>query len=655
MAKGIRKLAAIMFTDMIGYTALMQKDEQQAKVKRDRHRAILQKSVREHRGEILQYYGDGTLIIFGSAIEAVNAAVDIQTELQIEPKIPLRVGIHTGDIVHSDDGIFGDGVNVASRIEGLSVSGSVLISEKVHDEIRNHPEFEIKSMGKFNLKNVKRPMEVFAMANEGLSIPNLKEIKDKIGITDKTIAVLPFVNLSTDPENEYFSDGITEELLNALTKVDGLLVISRTSSFAFKGKNEDIRKIGEQLGVSTVLEGSVRKAGNKVRITAQLINSADGYHLWSEVYDRKLEDIFEVQDEIARTITNKLREKLTTEGSKESLVKPATENIEAYNLYLKGLFYWNKWTPEDRKKAIEIYEEAIAKEPDFALPYSGLANCYSILGSTGQMDPNIAFPKAKKAALKALELDNNLMEAYLSLATVKLYDDWDDVAANELIQKALKLNPGSAVAHQNYALYFLITGYITGNLKEAVRESELAVQLDPLSMPNNLFLGTVYFLNQQNDKALRQYDKILELDPNFRAAIEAKGWVYCITGEWEKAIRYFKEYQKLTNNPLKGITGLGYAYARAGQFDKVKQILHRLDERERLEKNASISGDFAMIYMGLQDYDKAFNYFKKITPDRFGLMFYKSHPLFEEIRKDTRFKKWMGESGAGNKPQTKLL
>ncbi len=643
--KGIRQLAAIMFTDMVGYTALMQENEQKAREKRDRHRAVLQESVREHQGKILQYYGDGTLIIFGSAIKAVNAAVDIQTELQIEPKIPLRVGIHTGDIVYSDDGIFGDGVNVASRIEGLSVSGSVLISEKVHDEIRNHPEFDAKSLGKFNLKNVKRPMEVFAITNESLSVPDLKEIKEKNGTEDKTIAVLPFVNMSADPENEYFSDGITEELSNALTKVEGLLVTSRSSSFAFKGKNEDVRRIGEQLGVNTVLEGSVRKAGSKVRITAQLINTADGYHLWSEVYDRKLEDIFEVQDEIARIITNKLREKLTTEGSNESLVKPATENIEAYNLYLKGLFYWNKWTPEGRKKAIKIYEEAINEEPKFALPYSGVANCYSILGLTSQMDPKIAFPKAKKAALKALELDNNLMEAYLSLATVKLYYDWDDAAAYELIQKALKLNPGAAVAHQNYANYLLITGYLSGKSKEAIKESELAAQLDPLSMPNNLFLGTVYLFNQQYDKALRQYDKILELDPGFRAALESKGWVYSAKGEWEKAIKYFKEYQKLTNSPLKGITGIGYAYAKAGQIAKAKQILNKLKERVRVEKDDSISSDIAMIYIGLQDYNKALYYLERTTPDRFGIMFFKSHPLFEDARKDARFEKWIEKAG----------
>jgi len=643
--KNIRLLAAIMFTDMVGYTALMQKNERQAKENRDRHRQVLQESVRVHNGEILQYYGDGTLIIFKSAIEGVKCAVDIQQALQDEPKIPLRIGMHIGDIVHDEDGIFGDGVNIASRIESLSVSGAILISEKLNDEIRNHPELSAKSLGEFELKNVKRPVEVFALTNEGLTFPKQKEIKNKNGTDNKTIAVLPFVNMSADPENEYFSDGITEELLNALTKVDGLLVTSRTSSFAFKGQNKDIRKIGEELGVNTVLEGSVRKAGNKVRITAQLINTADGYHIWSEVYDRKLEDIFEVQDEIARIITNKLREKLTNEGSKESLVKPPTENLVAYNLYLKGLFYWNKWTPEDRKKAINLFEEAIEKEPNFALPYSGLANCYSILGSTGQMDVKIAYPNAKKAALKALELDNNLMEAYLSLATVKLYYDSDDAAANELIQKALNLNPGAAVAHQNYANYLLLTGNLTGKLTEAIKESELAVQLDPLSMPNNLFLGNVYLFDKQYDKALKQHDKILELDPKFRAALEAKGWAYIFKGDPEMAIKYFKKYQKLTDSPLKGVTGLGYAYAKAGQIDKAKQILNNLEKRERLEKDLNNSMDFAVIYIALQDYDKVFYYMERAVVDRFGFMFLKSHPMFEEVRKDARFKKFMKKAG----------
>ena len=639
--KGIRQLAAIMFTDMVGYTALMQENEHRAKENRDRHRQVLQESVREHQGEILQYYGDGTLMIFSSAIEAINAALDIQVALQTEPKIPLRVGIHTGDIVYDQEGIFGDGVNIASRIEGLSVSGSVLISGKVYDEIRNHPEFSAKSLGKFDLKNVKQPIEVFALTNEGLSVPKLKEIKENHGTANKTIAVLPFVNMSADPENEYFSDGITEELLNALTKVDGLLVTSRTSSFAFKGQNEDMRKIGEKLGVKSVLEGSVRTVGNRVRITAQLINTVDGYHIWSDVYDRKLEDIFEVQDEIARIITNKLREKLTNEGSQESLVKQPTENLEAYNLYLKGLFYWNKWTPEDRKKAIKIFEEAIEKEPNFALPYSGLANCYSILGTTGQLDAKIAFPKAKRAALKAFVLDNNLMESYISLGMVKLFYEWDDHGAYKLFQKALKLNPGAGVAHQTYAMYLIATG----KLKEAVSEAELAVQLDPLSTPNILFLGNAYFFNKQYDSALGQYDKILELDPQFRAALESKACVFLVQGDIETGVRYFKKYQKLTGSPLKGLSGLGYAYAITGKSDKALQCINKIKELKRLEKDISVTFDLAIIYTGLQDYDKAFYYLEKSTLERYAIIFMKFHPMWEEISKDTRFKKLMKKAG----------
>ncbi|MCP5102733.1 MAG: adenylate/guanylate cyclase domain-containing protein, partial [bacterium] len=276
-----RLLAAIMFTDMVGYTALMQENELQARISRDRHRKIQQEASSRHGGKILQYYGDGTLIIFNSAIEAVGCAVDIQTELQKTPPIPLRIGIHTGDIVYDEEGIYGDGVNIASRIEGLSTSGSVLISDKLADEIKNQPGFGFKSLGIFDLKNVKQPVEIFAVTNKGLSIPDAREIETRREEHIKSIAVLPFVNMSSDPENEYFSDGITEELLNALSKTDGLQVTARTSSFAFKGRNLDIREIGRQLGVKTVLEGSVRKAGRKVRITAQLISIADGYHIWS--------------------------------------------------------------------------------------------------------------------------------------------------------------------------------------------------------------------------------------------------------------------------------------------------------------------------------------------------------------------------------------
>ena len=250
-----RKLAAIMFTDMVGYTALMQEDEQKAKRNRDRQRRVLEESIHGHHGKVLQYYGDGTLSVFGSVIEAVSSALEIQQELKKEPQVPLRIGLHVGDIVYEDEGVYGDGVNIASRIESLSVPGGILISEKVFDEIKNHPALPAKSLGEFRLKNVKRPIEIFALINKGLTVPSAEDLPSKTDTSFKSIAVLPFVNMSADPENEYFSDGISEELINALTKVDGLLVTSRTSSFAFKGKTEDVRQIGSQLNVSRVLEG----------------------------------------------------------------------------------------------------------------------------------------------------------------------------------------------------------------------------------------------------------------------------------------------------------------------------------------------------------------------------------------------------------------
>lgn len=356
--KEIRMLAAIMFTDMVGYTALMQEDEKNAKILRDKHRDVLERLVSEHRGQILQYYEDGTLSIFGSAIEAAICGMKIQKELQEVPKVPLRIGIHAGDIVYDDEGVYGDGVNVALHIENISLPGSVLISEKINDELKNQKEVSSLYLGQYELKNVKQPTKIYALSNKGIVVPTPEQIEGKISGPDYSIAVLPFVNLSAEKDNEYFSDGITEELLNALAKVEGLSVTSRTSSFAFKGKNSDIREIGKKLGVKTVLEGSVRKYGDRVRVTAQLIDSENGYHKWSENYDKKLEDIFAVQDEIAVSIVDQLKKTMTLRKPSEGLVKVTTKNIDAYNLYLKGLFYWNKWAPDFVLKAITHFEEA---------------------------------------------------------------------------------------------------------------------------------------------------------------------------------------------------------------------------------------------------------------------------------------------------------
>lgn len=641
MSEVKRQLVAIMFTDMVGYTALMQEDEQLAKQKRDRQRKVLEENVNKFNGEILQYYGDGTLSIFNSGVQAVQSAIQIQKELNKEPKVPLRIGLHTGDIVFDEDGIYGDGVNIASRLESISVPGGILISEKLQDELFNHPYIRTQSLGKFRLKNVKKPVEVYAVSAEGIIVPLPDDLKSEKVESTKTIAVLPFVNMSSEPDNEYFSDGITEEILNALVKVEGLQVTSRTSSFAFKGKNLEAKEIAKRLNVNTILEGSVRKAGKRVRITAQLINTASDYHIWSETYDRDLEDIFEVQDEIAKKISNTLREKLTAQQKDEQLVTSKTNNIDIYNLYLKGKHHLFKWAPDETKKGLEILNEVIRQEENFAPAHSLIAFCYVLLGAMGHMKTGIAYNKAMHHAQRAIELDSTLADAYASLGLVKIFLNWDLEGSFKAFRKALQLQPGDAGVNHAYIVYLTAAG----KSDEAVETARYALKLDPLSLPINLSLGETLMNAGKYKEAIEQLDKTIELDPDFRAAIEAKAWALLLTGEKEKALEAFRNYQSKTGSPLKGLAGLGYTLAALGRKQEAYEIIEKLRQREQKDKNVSLHMDFLVVYAGLKDFDKVFYHLEKAIEEGDILYFLRFHPLAEEIRNDPRYEKAIRKIG----------
>lgn len=598
----MRQLAAIMFVDMAGYTALMQENEKLAKAKQKHLKDVLDSTAAAHNGKILQYNGDGALSIFSSAVDGVNCAVEIQKQLQQEPTVDLRIGIHTGDISIEDGTIYGDGVNLASRIESLAVPGSIFISDKVADELKNQTEISVKEIGYFELKNVKTPVRLFAITNKGLIVPSREELKGKTKPPVNRLAVLPFVNLSPDPENEYFSDGITEELLNTLTKVDGLQVTSRTSAFAFKGKLDDVREIATKLNVDKILEGSVRKSANRVRITAQLINAADGYHIWSENYDRDLTDIFHVQDEISTIIANRLRENLSLASKNEHLLKTPTKNVNAYTLYLKGLHYWHKINPADYYKAIECFQQAVDLEPGYAQAYAMMAIAYSNLGATGQLKPEKAFGLANQYSDKALNLDDTIAESHIARARVYLFYEKKWEAAYDALQKAIQLNPAATDSYRLLGYYYIVVG----KKDEAVKILEKALEIDPLSTVINNYLGEAYAMAERYDDAYRMAEKQLEINPKMRVAIEMKGWCTGMKGDWEKAVEYFEEVHRLANDPLKSLAPLGHAYARLGEKEKALDIISKLEYRQTQEPDMVLDGDLLMVWWALENRFKSY-------------------------------------------------
>ncbi|HEX3166193.1 MAG TPA: tetratricopeptide repeat protein, partial [Chitinophagaceae bacterium] len=501
------------------------------------------------------------------------------------------------------------------------------------DEIKNHENIKTRDLGFFELKNVKQPLHLFAIANEGIVVPSRDELKGKTKQPTNRLAVLPFVNMSADPENEYFSDGITEELLNALTKVDGLQVTSRTSAFAFKGKHDDVREIAIKLNVDKILEGSVRKAGNRVRITTQLINAADGYHIWSENYDRDLTDIFVVQDEISSIIANRLRENLSLSKPTEQLVKATTKNIEAYTLFLKGLYFRSKITPADMLKAIDLFEQAIQLEPNYAEAYAYIAGTYSYLGATGQVIPEKAFKIVNEYSEKALQLDDTIAESHLAKANAHMFYKWNPKAAYESLQKAIQLAPAHSEAYDVFGLFHIITG----KKEEAIKILENASLNDPLAPHLNHLLAEAYIMNNQYDDALRIADRLLEMNPQMRIALETKGWCYGLKGDWHKAAEYFTELHRLTNHPLKGLAPLGFAYGMLGEKEKALDIIKKIEQRQIEEPHAVLDPDLMMVWWSLKDFDKTYYYMHKCIEQQMGPFVYMLElPMMKGIEEDPR-------------------
>ena len=637
-----RQLVAIMFADIVGYTALMQEDETFAVQLRNKLKKKLEKEITTHNGRILAFRGDGALCSFMSNIEGVLAALALQLDMQTIPIVPLRIGIHTGDVMMEDDNMYGDGVNIASRIESFAAPGSIFISGKVYDDIKNQKDIQIVSLGKYALKNVKEQVEIFAISNKGIFVPERislegkgEKVPEKKNI-EKSIAVLPFVNMSNDPEQEYFSDGMAEEIVNSLSHVKDLKVAGRSSSFQFKGKNIDMKEVAEKLHVLTVLEGSVRKQGNRFRITVQLINAEDGYNLWSERYDREIDDIFALQDEIALTITEKLKITLL-EKEKAIIQKDPAENKEAYDLYLKGRFYLNK-RGAGIAKGLEYFQQALEKDPSLTLAYTGMADTYYLLAFWSVMPPHDAMPKAREYAEKAIQLQSSHAEAYTALAFVSTFYDWNWTEAKKQFQHAFELNPNYAWAHYWYSYYL---SFVERQYEESIREAKsLAEHLEPLVPLFHHALSVMYICAGRFEEGLRASETAIELDANSFFSYRGLGLSLAGLNRYAEAIEALKTAVVLSLRQPLPLVELSWVYSLSGNKSEVQKILDELVMRSETENISALLICCVAYYS--KNYDKAFGYLEQAFEHRDStLPGIKVHPISAFIRTDPRFQPFL--------------
>ena len=448
---------------------------------------------------------------------------------------------------------------------------------------------------------------------------------------NKSIAVLPFDNLSRDPDNAYFCEGVQDEILTRLAKVADLKVISRTSTQHYKSSPENLPEIAKQLGVAHILKGSVQKSGEAVRVNVQLIKAANDSYLWADTFDRKLTDIFAVESEIASKIADTLQAKLTGREQQAIAAHP-TENLEAYVLYLKGRYFWNKRTDADLHKGIDYFNQAIAKDPNYALAYVGLADSYLLLSTYGATSPQDSMPQARAAARKAIELDRTLAEAYASSGILASYDFEFDRSIAEF-ERAIALNPNSATAHHWFSCIALAS---IGQFDRAITEGKRAIELDPLSLIINVNLSWVYFNARRYDEAIAQARKTMEIDPRFYVAHYHLGEALQLKGQLTAAIAEYQKAVELNDDPL-AFAWLAQAYARNGQKDEARRGLERLSEEAKSRYVSAYS--FALIFIALGDKEDALDALERAYREGAGndLCFIKVDPMLDELRGQPRF------------------
>jgi adenylate cyclase len=656
-----RRLAAILFTDIVGSSAIMQKDEHKAVSISNHYAAVLKQAVPSRGGEVLNDFGDGSLCCFASATDAVLCAMDMQHALQQEPKVPLRIGIHVGEIFFNEVKVFGDGVNIASRVQSLGIANSILISSEIYNKIKNQPEFQCTSIGLFRFKNIDEPVEVFALANQGLCVPDRKRIEGKLQQTnssrkiwialglvailgllslflfrhnlqravnvgkEKSIAILPFQTIGTSSDN--IGEGLVEDILGYLSKISELKkVISNRSSCKYSNSTQSTAEIGQELGVNSLVTGSIEQLGDRIRVRAQLIDCESGATLWAENYTSKKKQIFDLEPEVAGRIVNALKIKLTAQEVK-GLSKRYTDNVEAYRFYLKGRSFWNKLGRDAIDSAEANFQRALDIDPDYALAYAGLADCHVFnFKGLSQLDE---VPIAKMYIQKALALDGTLSEALTTLGFIQQNFDFAWAASKGSLEKAIDLDPNNFAAHMNYGLVIM---HSTDHKDVALGELRKAVDLNPLAYVTNWQLARNYFFAGKNDSALYQFRKTATFASHAQKNIPNlfMGLVYLKMGRLEEAKSIFDHLPPGDSAQIDNFPVIqSYGEAIMGDKTKAKALLENTMQKYPNLSHYRIS----QVYVALGQYNEAVRHLELGYMARDVHMFWiKVDPGFDPIR-----------------------
>jgi adenylate cyclase len=632
-----RKLAAIVFTDIVGYTTLSQRNEMNALHLLWKHNEMLRSSLGKYHGKEVKTMGDAFLLEFESALDAARWAIEIQKQLHERnlaasdsDRFNIRIGIHEGDVIHTGTDALGDAVNIASRIEPLADPGGICISESVYLQVRNRVPHQLAKLGEQKLKNVEVPITLYRIV-----LPWQESLTVRVdGDSDQDrqrVAVLPFANISADAADEYFADGMTEELISTLSRVNELSVISRTSAMQYKAKSKPIVEIGRELKAGTIVEGSVRKAVNRVRITVRMVDAKQDRQLWAESYDREIQDIFAVHSDIAQRIAEALRVRLLP-SEKEDIERIATENTQAYTLYLKGRYYWNERSKEGNDKAAKFFEEAVKLDPKFALAYAGLADCYTLYGDYGWASPEENYPKAREYSMKAIEIDPDIAEAHTSLAWVCTAHDWKWEEAEKEFSKAMQLKPSYATAHQWYALFLSFLD----RYGEAYEQVRRASELDPLSRVIGFYLAYVLLMMGRKEEATEQCKRVIEANPDYADAHRLLGFMYYMDSRNDEAIEEARRAVAISGGDALMKGELASVLGFIGQRAEADRILGELKDLSETTYVPSV--EIAQVLLSLGRRDEAFEYLGKVDSDRSSrALFFRTWPWYSEFRKDTRW------------------